>query len=173
MATQGSGTDQAWADLAELPEAQRQPEMRRRYIELLALSEEERRNQMVAMAKAEYGLLDDKLRSFTRSRILVWLAMDTGAAGKLSSSYNAVMLHMPGPAAMRRVAHDQTVARELSLEDQARLRALLPAVLGGIPAIPPTIKEVLTAAPTAPQQASPAKQETPTKKGGFWPFRKK
>src|SRR2546428_13441113 len=104
MTTQGSPIDQSWAALADLPEQERQSAIQRRYDELLPLSEDGRRARMLAMAKGEYSLSPDKLRAFTKSRLLAWLAMDLDSAKKIAASYDAVMLQMPGPAAMQRVA---------------------------------------------------------------------
>jgi hypothetical protein len=166
MTAQGLPDEQAWADVGALPEEQRQSAMQKRYTELLPLSEDERRSRMLAMAKGENSLSDDKLRAFTKSRLLTWLAMDMDSAKKVAASYAAVMQQMPGPVAMRWIALMQTMAREFSSDQVLKLRALLPTVFGTMPVVAATIKAALTAAP-------PETQEPSGKKGGFWPFGKK
>lgn len=123
--------DEAWGKLADTGEDEREAQMIQRYTELSSLSEEARRSRLLAMAKAEYALPDAKLRPLTLSRMRVWLKMDSENAGKVAVSYSAAMNQMPGPAAMRRVALVQTLARGFSLEDQERLVALVPQVFAG------------------------------------------
>ncbi len=141
--------DEAWGKLADAGEEERETQMLRRYTELSSLSEEARRSRLLAMAKAEYALSDAKLRPLTLSRMRVWLKIDTETAKKVSDSYGAAMNQMPGPAAMRRVALVQTLAREFSIEDQARLAALVPQVFAAKPVV---VAKVLsaTASPTPP-----------------------
>jgi hypothetical protein len=129
-----------------------------RYSELATLAEEERRALMLAMARAEYELTDDQLHAFTKSRLGSWLELAPETAQCVASSYDAVMLKMPGPQAMRRVSVVQTLAREFPVEDQDRLASLLPGVFAGagIGVHMPPIHDA--SAPTA------------SAKKGWWPF---
>ena len=131
--TTDSSVDEAWGKLADTGEEERETQMFQRYTELASLSEEARRSRLLAMAKAEYALPDAKLRTFTLSRMRVWLKIDPENAKKMAVSYSAVMNQMPGPAAMRRVALVQTLAREFSLEDREKLVALAPGVFATRP----------------------------------------
>ncbi|MFH1141968.1 MAG: hypothetical protein V1724_10005 [Chloroflexota bacterium] len=149
--TTDSSVDEAWGKLADTGEDEREAQMAQRYTELSSLSEEARRSRLLAMAKAEYALPDAKLSPFTRSRMRVWLKMDPENAKKVAISYSAIMNQMPGPAAMRRVALVQTLARGFSLEDQERLAALVPQVFPGRPTI---VAEVLSTTPSSTPPAS-------------------
>ena len=169
MTTPTPAADQAWGMLASATSEEREASMLRRYRELAALAEGERVNQMPAMARSEYALTDDKLRPFTLSRLRVWLKLESAVALRISASYDAVMLKMPGREAMRRVGLVQTLARDFSPEDEARLRELVPGVLGAVaPRVAiKRLQEELAQAPAAAASAKPAK------KGGLWPFGKR
>jgi hypothetical protein len=133
MTISDSSADQSWGELITLDAEEREARMRDRYQELATLAREERRRRMRAMAEAEYALPDDQLRVFTFSRLRVWLALSRDLAAQTAADYDAVMTQMPGPVAMRRVATVQTVARQLSAEDEERLRELVPHIFAGQP----------------------------------------
>ena len=128
MAMSDVKADQAWGMLADAEEEERRTKMLQRYTEMVALPAEERVSQMLAMAKAEYALPDDKLRAFTLSRLSAWLDMDTESVQIIAGSYDAAMLKMPGPQAMRRVSMVQTLADEFSKQQQLQLIAIVPDV---------------------------------------------
>ena len=132
MVTQ-QDADQTWAALADKEATAREAEMTSRYKELAALPEDERRAKMKAMATAEYALPDDKLRSFTVSRMRTWITMDQDTARTTADSYGAVMLTMPAAAAMKRVSLVQTLVTEFTPEEEEKLRELAPAVFAGAP----------------------------------------
>ena len=160
MTTPSVPTNEAWGMLAEVAGEEREARMRQRYEEMASLPEQARVEQMLAMARAEYALQDDKLRPFALSRLQTWLKLEDGAARAIAASYNAAMSKMPGPQAMRRVAIDQTLAREFSAGDEAKLRTLAPEVFAGVP--------IKAAFASARQAVSPPE---PAKKGGWWPFK--
>lgn len=166
MATQGSQQDQAWGALAGVSEAERRSAMKQRYVEVARLPEAELQARMLRMAHAEYALADAALRTFTLSRLKVWLELPEESARKISASYDSVMQKMPGQAAMRRVSMVQTLARDFSPEDEARLRLLIPGVLGALPA-----KQSVDRLSGPASPSTPAAPESPKK--GIWPFRKK
>ena len=103
MTLSDAGADQDWGRLIDVDEAEREAAMLQRYVALAALPEEERRQQLRAMATAEYALPDAALRTFTRSRLRAWLGMDAEAARRVAASYDAVMREMPATTAMRRI----------------------------------------------------------------------
>ena len=162
MAMSNAEADQAWGMLAEVEEEERRTKMVQRYTEMAALPEEERMSQMLMMAAAEYDLSEDKLRTFTVSRLSVWLSLDREVARRVAASYDAVMKKMPGQQAMRRVGVVQTMAREFPAEEQAQLIELIPDVFGGL-------KEVLT---RQHAQEAMAASSASVKKG-WWPFWKR
>ena len=149
--TTDTSVDEAWGQLADAGEEERERQMFQRYTELASLSEEARKSRLLAMAKAEYALSDAKLRPFTQSRMRVWLTMETENATKVAVSYSAAMDQMPGPAAMRRVALVQTLARGFSPEDRERLAALVPQVFAGRPVL---VAKVLGVTPSPMQPSS-------------------
>lgn len=154
--------EREWGLLAEKSEEEeRRRLMEARYTELAALAEETRRSRLLPMAQAEYALSDDALRRFTMSRLQVWLHMDQEMAKKIAESYDAVMTQLPATAAMRRVALVQTLARNFSPDDQARLRTLLPRVFAGA-------GEAAQARTRAPEPAA-----APAMKKAGWQFWKK
>lgn len=160
--------DDGWGKLADQPEADREPQMLQRYRELGELPEPDCQRRLLAMAQAEYALPADKLKSFTLSRIRVFLTLPPVTGKRIAQSYNAVMHQMPGAAAMRRVALVQTLAKEFSDADQARLRELNPDVFGDVPSgmSPGQAPQV----PSASATSAPTMME---KKKGWWPFGKK
>ena len=163
MAMSDLNADQAWSMLANAEEEERRAKMLQRYTEMAALSEEDRASQMLTMANAEYALPDDKLRTFTVSRLSVWLALDLDAGKMIADSYDTAMRVLPGPQAMRRVSMVQTLADEFSKEQQQQLIALVPGVFGGLKHIlsMPTVQTVV---PSTPSE---------TAKKGWWPFGKR
>ncbi len=132
MVTQ-QDADQTWAALAGQETSAREAQMASRYKELAAMSEDERRTKMKAMATAEYSLPDDKLRSFTVSRMRTWINLDDATARTIADSYSAVMLSMPASVAMKRVALVQTLVMEFTPEEEEKLRELVPTVFAGAP----------------------------------------
>jgi hypothetical protein len=160
MTTADVDADSGWSDLVTLDDESREARMRERYTALAALSEDERRHRMRAMAQAEYDLPDGQLRSFTVSRLSVWLGLEPDVARQIATSYDAVMMQMPGPVAMRRVGIVQTLAREFPPEDEERLRDLVPGVFVGQP------HRVVTGATPQPSAASaPPQRDRP-----WWAF---
>ncbi len=133
-----------------------------RYVELAALSEEERVKRMLAMAFAEYDLPYDELRKFTIPRLNSWLTLDTEVAQRVSSSYDAVMQKMPAEQAMVRVGLVQTLAREFSIEERARLVDLIPRVFG------PDDPAVLTSHIQRRQSASRPSERTERPSRSWW-----
>jgi hypothetical protein len=126
-------SDQEWAKLADGDVAAREAQMASRYIELAALSEEERRARLKAMARAEYALPDEKLRPFTVSRMRTWINLDMATARPIADSYNAIMQEMPAGVAMKRVSLVQTLVMEFTPEEEEKLRELAPGAFAGAP----------------------------------------
>jgi hypothetical protein len=106
--------DQTWGMLADLEEEEGQTKLLQRYTDLASLPEGERASQMLTMTTAEYDPPDDKLPTFTPSRLSVWLGMVAGVAQNTADAYHAATFKIPGPHAMRRVSMIQTLADAFS-----------------------------------------------------------
>ncbi|MSQ32793.1 MAG: hypothetical protein EXR59_06210, partial [Dehalococcoidia bacterium] len=95
MTMQNIKADTGWGEVANLAEAEREVKMKAQYLELAKLGEEERVNRLFAMAQSEYALNDEKLRSFTTSRMHVWINLDVPTAKMIIASYDHAMDKMP------------------------------------------------------------------------------
>lgn len=169
MTTPSVEADQEWvAKLAAASEEEREALMKTRYMDLASLDEEERRARLRAMTLAEYTLSDDELRPITRSRLRVWLSMDPEMARKVAGSLEAIMAEVPGSIAWRRVALVQTMARELSVEDAARLREIIPGAFADRLAAVTGLASRTTAERTSTRTATTAPRKKP-----WWAFWKK
>jgi len=158
MVREAQPGDAIWASLVELPEEERRGRMTETYGELASLAEPDRKARMLAMARAEYALSDERLRTFTLSRLRVWLSLPAETARIMAATYDAAMAQMPARAAMRHVELVQTLARTFSSGDEAKLRQLVPAVFGGVA--------------RESQPAAAVAQPQPPRRKGFWPFRR-
>ena len=151
--TTHSVQDSAWGALADADPQAREQTMFARYTELAALDEGSRCTRLLPMVEAEYALPDEKLYPFTTSRLRSWLRIDPKVVHPVTLSYNAVMLRLPGKAAMRRVAAVQAATKEMSSGDIAKLHAMLPGVFGesmnsgGLYKTAPDAKQAATVAP--------------------------
>ena len=115
-----------WADLACRPDSEREDYLQRFYAQLAELPEPTRLARLRTMVDATYALPDDEFRALTAGRLRAWLRLDGEAATRVAQSYDAVLRELPAGAAMRRVAVVQTLMRDLSEDDQRRLRELNP-----------------------------------------------
>ena len=167
MTTPEGLAGQDWGGLAQVGPEERDPAMAQRYRELAALPEEERQSQMLVMANAEYDLPAEQLRPFTVSRLRVWLDLEVGVAHQMIASYDAVMKRVSGAKAMSRIALEQTLAREFSVEDQRRLIELEPGVFGAAAAAA-RVAAAHAAAQAAQAAATPRPVERPKRR--WWPF---
>ena len=122
-----------WMALAYVSEDSRQRDMLKVYEELVDSSEEERCQVVQKLAEGEYKLPDDKLRTFTRSKLLTWLKMSVEKARIIANAYDQVIKKMPATAAMKRVATVQTVARNLPSDQLERLQKILPPIVLEVP----------------------------------------
>jgi hypothetical protein len=137
MVKYGRKADQAWGMLADLEEEERRTMMLQRYRELAPLPEEERVNRLLMMADAENELPKDKLRTFTLSRLNVWLMLEPEVARRISDSFDAAMRKIPGLQTTRWLGLAKTLAKEFPTEERERLIALIPAVFGGVDLVEP------------------------------------
>ena len=164
--TTSAASDNAWADLLNLPPPEREARMLQRYVELGKMEDAQRQQRLLDMANAEYALSEEKLREFTLSRMRMFLKLPPDTGKVMAAAYDMVMLKMPGAAAMRRVSLVQTLAKNFTPEEESQLRDLNPNLFAGLPT------RQLRDTSTAQTAAAPAKAATPPK-GGWWPFGKK
>ena len=136
MAASNRKADQAWGMLADVEEEERQTNMLQRYTELAALPEEERVSRLLMMADAEFDLPHGKLRTFTASRLSVWLTLESEVARRISDSFDAAMRKIPGLQTTHWVSMANELAKGRSIEEQERLAALLPSVFMGVKRTP-------------------------------------
>ena len=125
-----------WEKAVKMPEGpERHQELSRLLKQLPYFDEETRRDEIKRLIEAEYSIPDDAgLRDITIARLQAILSLDDEGARSVAETYDDVMNKMPGDIAFRRAAIVQTVARhEFSVDEEARLRALIPNVLGEKP----------------------------------------
>ena len=128
MAASSDDPDRTWSDLADLDEAARESAMRERFLTLLVLAPEERRDALRRMILAEYRLGPLRLVPFIHSRLGVWLTLNGDAAGTLADDYAALTRELPELVAERRSSADALAWRRLSPDQRAALQTRLPAV---------------------------------------------
>ena len=128
MAASSDDPDRTWSDLADLDEAVRESAMRERFLTLLVLAPEERRDALRRMILAEYRLGPLRLVPFIHSRLGVWLTLNGDAAGTLADDYAALTRELPELVAERRSSADALAWRRLSPDQRAALQTRLPAV---------------------------------------------
>ncbi len=129
-AQQPQPTDDAlqvdWEGLAALPAPDREAQLRRFSAALAALPEPDRLAQLRTVVARTYALSDEAFRAVTAARLRAWLQLDRGEAERVARSYDTVLQELPARDAMRRVAVVQTLMRDLSDDEQRRLRELNP-----------------------------------------------
>jgi hypothetical protein len=132
MTTMSRPTDNVptidWEEIVTRPAPEREDALGRFYAALATLPKSDRLERLRTIVATTYRLPDDEFRTLTESRLRAWLGLDEGVAATVAQSYDAVLQEVSANDAMRRVAVVQTLARDFSLEDQERLRALVPAV---------------------------------------------
>ena len=124
-----------WQKVVEMPDGEeRDRDLAALLKQLPYLDDSDREREVERLIRAEYSLDDQRLRSASLARLRSVLAQDDEGARKIAETYDTVMNRMPGDIAFRRAAVVQTVARhEFSVEEEARLRSLIPNVLGEKP----------------------------------------
>ena len=163
MTSEASTDPGDWGALADTSEETRRAEMRKRYEGLAQLSEAERSSMMAKLVESEYALPDDQLRTFTASRLVVWIDMNAETAKSVAETYDQVMRGMPANAAMRRVGMVQTVARQFTTEQIDRLFELIPSMVQHIP------RGDVSALAHGQEEAAPPSERRPRKRGwAFW-----
>jgi hypothetical protein len=122
-----------WSWLAEADDDTLDERLYAELSEMARLNEGERRQRLRPLIEAEYSLPDETLHRITRVRLRTLLALDTAAAHRLADSYDSIMNSLPGEVAFRHAEMVQQVARDMGVEDEERLRALLPNEFGEKP----------------------------------------
>lgn len=129
MSTTSKSTYRTWAEIAALP-APQQPELiGQTYQAIAKLDEGERLGRIVELEDALYRLSDDPIRTFTRSRLRALLDLNPAVADAVAKANPQLLDKLAGPLAMKHIANIQTAGREMSQEEQARLKVLYPRVM--------------------------------------------
>jgi hypothetical protein len=129
MTTSSGMGIRGWTEILGNAVAQQVAMARATYEAIAQLGEAERSGRLLELETALYKLDDAAVRAFTKVRFDALLSMDAALARSATAPYPALLDKLPGPSAMRHVAFLQTVAREYSQEDQARLKVLFPEAL--------------------------------------------
>ena len=119
-----------WFVLGSLNDQEKVQAMLEKYSEIAALSDGERAERVSTMLRAEHDMLDDRLRAMMGSRLRALLQMDDQAAGSIAAAVASGVQRLPSEQAMLHVAIAQRLRVDLSDEEQGRLLALDPALLG-------------------------------------------
>ena len=119
-----------WFAVGALDDQEKVQAMLEKYSEIAALSDSERNDRVSTMLRAEHDMLDDRLRAMMASRLQALLQMDEQAAGSIAAAVASGAQRLPSEQAMLHVAIAQRLRTDLSEEDQGRLVALDPALVG-------------------------------------------
>jgi hypothetical protein len=133
MSSTATRTHEDWASLITLEEDARINEMAARFTATNALPEAERDVTIKKIVDATYAMDDAQLHAMTLSRLRSFLRMEEHAAHDIGHAFEKVANELPADQAMRRVMMLQKVGADMSLEEQARLRAIVPSALGDAP----------------------------------------
>jgi hypothetical protein len=154
-----------WKKIVDMPDgAERDRELANALKQLPYLEDEPRRAETHRLIEAEYSLGEEDLQALTMSRLRALLSLDDAGAARIAETYEDVMNSMTGEIAFRHAAVVQTIARhQFSVEEEARLKALMPNVFGEKPA------EVSVGTPGPQEPAEPY----PEKRWSFFWRRKK
>lgn len=163
MSSTATRTHEDWATLIAMDEEARIEEMAARFTAINALPNDERDMSIQKIVDATYALTDEQLRTMTLSRLRSFLRMEEKAAHDVGHAFEKVANELPSDQAMRRVMMMQKVGHDMSLEEQAHLRALVPSALGDAP----TNADETT---TLPSEAKAAAAAEPEEKRPWWAF---
>ena len=148
----------AWYAVGALNDDEKVQAMLENYAEIAALSDYDRNDRVSTMLRAEHDMLDDRLRAMMASRLQALLQMDEQAAGSIAAAVASGVQRLPSEQAMLHVAIAQRLRVDLPEEDQGRLLALDPALVG----------ERRQPVRTQPQRQE-AEQAAPRRRW-WWPF---
>lgn len=164
MSSTATRTHEGWASLIEMEEDARINEMAARFTAINALPEAERDAAIKKIVDATYAMTDDQLHTMTLSRLRSFLRMEEKAAHEVGHAFEKVANELPADQAMRRVMMLQKVGADMSLEEQAHLRALVPSALGDAP----TTADESTRLPSDLQAEAAAEPEEKRPWWAFW-----
>jgi hypothetical protein len=133
MSSTATRTHEEWATLINLEEEARIEEMAARFTAVNALPDTERDAAIKKIVDATYAMSDEQLHAMTLSRLRSFLRMEEHAAHDVGHAFEKVANELPADQAMRRVMMLQKVGHDMSLEEQAQLRAIVPSALGDAP----------------------------------------
>ena len=133
MSSTAARTHEEWGTLITLDEEARIQEMATRFTAAGQMPDGERDEAIQNIVNATYAMSDADLHAMTLSRLRSFLRMEEHAAHDVGHAFERVANELPADQAMRRVIMLQKVSHDMSLEEQARLRAIVPSALGDAP----------------------------------------
>jgi CheY-like chemotaxis protein len=138
----------SWSALGAQSVQEREPAMLEKFSEIASLADRGRLERVETLLRAEHDMQADGIRGIMASRLRVLLQMDEEAAKNIANSYSAAVQHLSSEQAMLHVAISQRLSQDFSEEEQARLLAIHPEVLGARHQPPRApVQEVEPAAP--------------------------
>ena len=138
----------SWSALGAQSDQEREPAVLDKFSEISSLADRERLERVATLIRAEHDMQEDGVRGMIASRLRVLLQMDGEAARNIAKSYVAAVQVLPVEQAMLQVAISQRLGSSFSEEEQARLLAIHPEVLGARHQPPRApVQEVEPAAP--------------------------
>ena len=138
----------SWSALGAQSAQEREPAVLDKFSEISSLADRERLERVATLIRAEHDMQEDGVRGMIASRLRVLLQMDGEAARNIAKSYVAAVQVLPVEQAMLQVAISQRLGSSFSEEEQARLLAIHPEVLGARHQPPRApVQEVEPAAP--------------------------
>ena len=138
----------SWSALGAQSDQERERAILDKFSEISSLADRERLERVATLIRAEHDMQEDGVRGMIASRLRVLLQMDGEAARNIAKSYVAAVQVLPVEQAMLQVAISQRLGSSFSEEEQARLLAIHPEVLGARHQPPRApVQEVEPAAP--------------------------
>ncbi len=119
-----------WFALGALDDSQKVQTMLEKFSEIAPLSDSERSDRVSTLLRAEHDMLQDRLRAMMMARLRAMLQLDEQAAASIAASIVSAAQRLPSEQAMQHVAISQRLREELSEDEQGRLMAIEPGLLG-------------------------------------------
>ncbi len=119
-----------WFALGALDDSQKVQTMLEKFSEIAPLADSERSDRVSTLLRAEHDMLHDRLRAMMMARLRAMLQLDEQAAASIAASIVSAAQRLPSEQAMQHVAISQRLREDLSEDEQGRLMAIEPGLLG-------------------------------------------
>ena len=145
-----------WFAMGALDDSQKVQAMLEKFSEIAPLADSERGDRVSTLLRAEHDMLHDRLRAMMMARLRAMLELDEQAAASIASSIVSAAQRLPSEQAMQHVAISQRLRQDFSEDEQGRLMAIEPGLLG-------ERRQPARAPRQEPEQAAPRRR-------WWWPF---